>query len=148
MARVQKSIHPDERAKYVFEKAGLTENMHLANFTNAKFINTFFGQNLSNFMRSRWVVANAENIIVWLVEINGTENDGWINYDYGDTIVEDMSSGKTTYARIPVRQYALTYPYRIVVQKDKRMKTLTVRGVYKFDDKQSINDKQHYYVKI
>jgi hypothetical protein len=43
MARVQKSVHADEQAKYVFEKAGLTENMRLANFTNAKFINTFFG---------------------------------------------------------------------------------------------------------
>lgn len=166
----EKDIYKDENmkicendvmAKKVFELTGLKEKMLFKDYTNAKFINEHFNAGYGQWGRSRWELSQdknkgpqADNMIVWLVCIDSEEREGWINYDFGEEIIEDMSNGIKMYKigrkEVSVREYAMQYPYRIVVQKIKsgNKNDFRVRGLYKFDEKRSVDDNQHYYVKI
>ena len=148
--------YDDLRAKKVFEKIGLKIGHVFKGYTNARFINEHFNTSYGQWGRSRWELdqdknrgPQADNMIVWIVHIDGYQRDGWKNFENKNTIIEDMTNGTKHYKGIYVRDYAEKYPYRIVIQKKDGMygNDFIVRGLYKFDKERS-NYNQHYYVKI
>ena len=148
-----KNNNDDNKAKEVFEKAGLAEGAFLHVNGIREFVEKHFNQS-KNFtkgiMTTRWVVPWFDKEIVWVVEMvnsePATQGVDWINVYKNDEIIEIMPKGKTTWNKIPVRQYAKDHPYRIVAEKISN--GLIVRGVYKFNENKSINDLKHYYTKI
>ena len=101
-------------------------------------------------MSARWIIPWFEKEIVWVVEMVKTmpdkQSNKWINVYLGNEIVEIPPKGKNTFGKDCIRHYAKKHPYRIAIEKSNGQ--LIVHGIYKFDDKKSVNDLAHYYIKI
>ena len=157
MTRIEKYIEHtsapvstlDEKAKEVFDKAGLGEGEVLYYKGINELVSKHF-TDTSGIMSSRWIITWFTQEIVWVVEMTrrkpSAQTKEWVNVYNGDEIIEIMPLGKTTFMRSHVRTYAKAHPYRIVVEKINGY--MIVHGVYKFDERKSVNDKEHYYTKI
>ena len=153
LAQIMTTDNDDNKAKEVFAKAGLDDGAFLHVSGIREFVERYFNQSKDStkgIMTTRWGVPWYDKEIVWVVEMvnsePATQGVDWINVYKNDEIIEIMPKGKTTWNKIPVRQYAKEHPYRIAVEKISN--GLIVRGVYKFDENKSINDLKHYYTKI
>ena len=144
----------DIRAREIFYKTGIYEEDVVYSSGIREFLCDYFEQSIENVkgqMSSRWVVPWYQKVIVWVVEMErikpNSQTDKWVNVYDGNEIIEIMPKGKTNFGHVHVRDYAKQHPYRIVVEKMKN-KTMVVHGIYKFDEGRSVNDIEHYYVKI
>jgi hypothetical protein len=144
----------DQKAKKIFDDAGLEENMFLYDCKGIREVvaNRFNqpAQTTNAIMSARWIIPWFEKEIVWVVEMVKTmpdkQSNKWINVYLGNEIVEIPPKGKNTFGKDRIRHYAKKHPYRIAIEKSNGR--LIVHGVYKFDDKKSVNDLAHYYIKI
>lgn len=63
--------------------------------SNAQFLNKNFGTNYKAWMRCGWKYD--DNILVWMVNINGTISAGWKNIITNENTVHEIYVGEPEY---------------------------------------------------
>lgn len=110
--------------------------------THAEFLNTVFGTDYEQWYKSTWKYT--DNILVWMVQIDGKRHDGWINTRAGNKITEQYVGKTGLHDGKPI-----TVPeedYKIVACMEKNhYRTYTILGMYKLNREESTPHNRYYY---
>lgn len=98
--------------------------------TNAEFLNTLLGKSYKAYMRS--VYKLNENILIWMIYINGEIHSDWRNTWHSPTVIYEEYLGNPKSIDLHVQQ-----KFRIVAEKLDRFhgREYRIHGLYKINEK-------------